>query len=82
LAQQRWACFLRSVSAPPSPRERTVEESLDAINRLPAAERAAALAEGAKKERELVWYSTMNAETRSSSRRRSRKTHPYISVKL
>ena len=40
----------------------SVEESLDKINRLPAAERQQKLSEGARKEGELVWYSTMNRE--------------------
>jgi len=62
--------------------ERTVEESLDAINRLPAAERAAALVEGAKRERELVWYSTMNRENSLELVQTFEKDHPYISVKL
>jgi len=44
--------FLSATSIPCA--EKSVEEHLDDINRLPAAERATALAEGAKKERELV----------------------------
>ena len=39
-----------------------VEELLDKINRLPAAERQQRLSDGARKEGELVWYSTMNRE--------------------
>src|SRR3982751_6010688 len=60
--------------------EKSVEESLDAINRLPAAERAAALAEGAKKERELVWYSNMNRDNSLELAQAFAKDHPYISV--
>lgn len=62
--------------------EKTVEELLDAVNRLPAAARAAALAEGAKKERELVWYSTMNRENSSELSAAFEKDHPYVSVKI
>ena len=58
--------------------ERTVDESLAAINRLPAAERLAALAEGAKKERELVWYSTMNRENSLELAQAFEKDYPYI----
>ena len=39
-----------------------VEDLLDKINRLPASERQQRLADGARKEGELVWYSTMNRE--------------------
>lgn len=62
--------------------EKTVEESLEAINRLPAAERAAALAEGARRERELVWYSTMNRENSQELAQAFEKDHPYLSVKI
>jgi ABC-type Fe3+ transport system substrate-binding protein len=62
--------------------EKSVEDSLDAINRLPAAERAATLAEGAKKDRELVWYSTMNRDNSLELAQAFEKDHPYISVKL
>jgi hypothetical protein len=43
-------------------RAQNVEELLDKINRLPAGERQQKLAAGARKEGELVWYSTMNRE--------------------
>ncbi len=62
--------------------ERSVDESLAAINRLPAAERLAALADGAKKERELVWYSTMNRENSLELAQAFEKDFPYISVKI
>ncbi len=71
------ACAARAFGA-----ERSVDESLAAINRLPAAERLAALAEGAKKERELVWYSTMNRENSLELAQAFEKDHPYISVKI
>ena len=42
--------------------QKTPEEFLEEINRLPSAERQRRLEDGAKKEREVVWYSTMNRE--------------------
>jgi len=62
--------------------EKTVEELLDDLNRLPAAERATALADGAKKEGELVWYSTMNRENSVELSQAFEKDHPYVSVKI
>lgn len=62
--------------------ERSVEQSLDAINRLPAAERAAALTEGAKKERELIWYSTMNRDNSLELSQAFQKDYPYLTVKI
>ena len=62
--------------------EKSVEEHLDEINRLPAADRATALAEGAKKEGELVWYSTMNRENSLELSQAFEKDHPYVSVKI
>ncbi|HEY1372684.1 MAG TPA: extracellular solute-binding protein [Candidatus Binatia bacterium] len=70
-------CAVRALAA-----ERSVDETLAAINRLPAAERLAALADGAKKERELVWYSTMNRENSLELAQTFEKDHPYISVKI
>jgi hypothetical protein len=43
-----------------------VEGLLDKINRLPGTERQQKLVEGARKEGELVWYSTMNREIHRS----------------
>jgi hypothetical protein len=40
----------------------TREAALAALHKLPAAERQAKLAEGAKKESGLVWYSSTKAE--------------------
>ncbi len=62
--------------------EKSVEEHLDDINRLPSTERATALAEGAKKEGELVWYSTMNRENSLELSQAFEKDHPYVSVKI
>ena len=54
--------------------QKTPEEFLEEINRLPSAERQRRLEDGAKKEREVVWYSTMNREIRWKSSVRSRAT--------
>jgi ABC-type glycerol-3-phosphate transport system substrate-binding protein len=62
--------------------EKSVEEHLDDINRLPSTERAKALADGAKKEGELVWYSTMNRENSLELSQAFEKDHPYVSVKI
>src|ERR1051325_6181048 len=71
------ACAVRAFAA-----ERSVDESFAAINRLPPAERLAALAEGAKKERELVWYSTVNRDNSLELAQAFEKDHPYITVRL
>ncbi len=62
--------------------EKSVEDSLDNINQLPPVERAKTLAEGAKKERELVWYSTMNRENSLELSQAFEKDHPYLTVKI
>ncbi len=62
--------------------EKSVEELLDNINRLPSLERQKGLVEGAKKEGELVWYSTMNREHSSEFIREFEKEHPYIKIRL
>jgi iron(III) transport system substrate-binding protein len=62
--------------------EKSVEELLDDINRMPPAERAKALADGARKEGELVWYSTMNRENSSELSQIFEKDHPSVSVKI
>ncbi|HEX9443929.1 MAG TPA: extracellular solute-binding protein [Candidatus Binatia bacterium] len=74
--------FAASVLAAEKSVQRSVDDALDAINRLPAAERAAALAEGAKKERELIWYSTMNRENSLELAQAFEKDHPYLAVKI
>jgi iron(III) transport system substrate-binding protein len=60
----------------------SVEASLDKINRLPAAERQQKLSDGARKEGELVWYSTMNRENSQELIGLFEKDHPYVKVKL
>jgi hypothetical protein len=59
-----------------------VEGLLDRINRLPANERQQKLVEGARKEGELVWYSTMNRKNSQELINLLEKEHPYIRVKL
>jgi iron(III) transport system substrate-binding protein len=68
--------FSRSVGA------QNVEELLDKINRLPAPERRQRLIDGARKEGELVWYSTMNRENSQELIHIFEKDHPYVRVKL
>ena len=60
----------------------TVEELLERINRLPASERQQRLADGARKEGELVWYSTMNRENSQELIGLFQKEHPYVQVRL
>jgi iron(III) transport system substrate-binding protein len=61
---------------------RPVEELLDRINRLPPAERQQKLIEGAQRERELVWYSTMNRENSTELTQVFEKEYPYVRVKI
>jgi iron(III) transport system substrate-binding protein len=63
-------------------RAQNVEELLDKINRLPASERQQRLIEGARKEGELVWYSTMNRENSQELITLFEKDHPYVRIKL
>ena len=63
-------------------RAQNVEELLDKINRLPTSERQQRLADGARKEGELVWYSTMNRENSQELINLFQKEHPYVQVKL
>lgn len=60
----------------------SVEDLLDKLNRLPPAERQQRLAEGARKEGELVWYSTMNRENSQELVNLFNKEYPYVQVKL
>jgi hypothetical protein len=48
--------------APFAHAQKTPEDLLEEINRLPSADRQRRLEDGARKEREVVWYSTMNRE--------------------
>lgn len=67
---------------PRSAAAQNVEELLDKINRLPATERQQRLMDGARKEGELVWYSTMNRENSLELINLFQKEHPYVQVKL
>ena len=62
--------------------EKSVEGVLEEINRLPSAERQRRLVEGAKKEGEVVWYSTMNRENSFEVSQAFEKEHPYVRVKI
>jgi iron(III) transport system substrate-binding protein len=73
---------LCSVCAPNPVAAQSVEELLDKINRLPPGERQQKLAEGARKEGELVWYSTMNRENSQELINLFEKDHPHVRVKL
>jgi len=68
--------------APNSVVAQGVEDLLDKINRLSPAERQQKLTEGARKEGELVWYSTMNRENSQELINLFEKDHPYLKVKL
>src|SRR5262245_34325211 len=68
--------------APNFAHAQSVEELLDKINRLPAAERQQKFTDGARKEGELVWYSTMNRENSQELINLFEKDHPYVRVKL
>src|SRR5215208_1316364 len=78
------ALFLLAIRAvvPPSVQAQSVEEMLDRLNRLLPAERQQRLIEGARKEGELVWYSTMNRENSQELINLFQKEHPYVQVKL
>ena len=85
MPQSFWPAFLLLASALifTSPvRAQNVEDLLDKINRLPASERQQRLADGARKEGELVWYSTMNRENSQELINLFQKEHPYVQVKL
>jgi iron(III) transport system substrate-binding protein len=71
---------LLSVALPA--RAQNIEELLDKINRLPTTERQQRLIDGARKEGELVWYSTMNRENSQELINLFQKDHPYVRVKL
>ena len=62
--------------------QRSPEELLDEINRLPASERQKRLEDGAKKEGELIWYSTMNREDSLQLMRGFESQYPYINIKM
>ena len=60
--------------------QKTPEDLLEEINRLPIAERQRRLEDGAKKERDVVWYSTMNREDSLGIIRAFESEYPYLKV--
>ena len=56
------------------------ESTLAALGKLPAAERQARLAEGAKKENGLVWYSSTTAEDALALSKKFNEQHPAIKI--
>ena len=66
--------------APFADAQKTPEEFLEDINRLPSAERQRRLEDGAKKEREVVWYSTMNREDSLEIIRAFESDYPYLKI--
>ena len=66
--------------APSGYAQKTPEEFLEELNRLPNAERQRRLEDGARKEREVVWYSTMNREDSLELIRAFESDYPYLKV--
>ena len=60
--------------------QKSPEEFLEDVNRLPASERQRRLEDGAKKEREVVWYSTMNREDSNELIHAFETDYPYLKV--
>ena len=56
------------------------ESALAALSKLPAAERQSRLAEGAKKENGLVWYSSTTAEDALALSKKFNEQHPTIKI--
>jgi iron(III) transport system substrate-binding protein len=66
------------VAAPVQAQNR--EAALAAVMKMPAAERAARLSEGAKKEGGLVWYSSTTAEDALALIKKFHEQHPSIQI--
>jgi iron(III) transport system substrate-binding protein len=60
----------------------TAEESLMKINRLPAAERQAALVKEAKNEKTVVWYAPMNREDLRQFTAAFEAEYPFLKVDI
>ncbi len=60
--------------------QKSPQDLLDEINRLPMSERQRRLEDGAKKEREVVWYSTMNREDSNELIRAFETDYPFLKV--
>ena len=60
----------------------TAEENLAKINRLPPAERQAALIKEAKNERTVVWYAAMNREDLRQFASGFEAEYPFLKVEV
>lgn len=60
----------------------TAEETLAKLNRLPAAERQAALVKEAKKEGAVIWYAPMNRDSLREFTAAFEADYPFIKVQL
>ena len=60
----------------------TAEETLAKINRLPQAERHAALVKGAKNEKTIVWYAPMNREDLRQFTSGFEAEYPFLKVEV
>jgi iron(III) transport system substrate-binding protein len=82
---QLWALFVvlfHSGTAIPLAAAATVEETLAKINRLPSAEREAALIKEAKKEKTLIWYAPMNREDLRQFTAGFEAEYPFLKVEI
>lgn len=80
-----WSVFLflaGPLFLPANARAATAEELLEAINRLPAAERQARLEREARKEGGLVWYIAMNRPNALDLARAFEAKYPFLTVKV
>lgn len=84
MKQRVWITIFASLLlfATDLPAQKSPEDLLEDINRLPFNERQRRLEDGAKKEREVVWYSTMNREDSNELIRAFEADHPYLKVKF
>ena len=60
----------------------TAEETLAKINRLPAAERQAALVKEAKNEKTVIWYAPMNREDLRQFTAGFETEYPFLKVEV
>jgi len=60
----------------------TAEEALAKINKLPAAERQAALVKEAKNEKAVVWYAPMNREDLRQFTTGFEAEYPFLKVEI
>jgi iron(III) transport system substrate-binding protein len=71
--------FITLGMAAPAPAQNR-DAALAALMKLPAAERHARLVEGAKKESDLVWYSSTTAEDALALSKKFNEQHPSIQI--